>query len=145
VKRNGTRTEQSRTDTTALEQVFGYYLERAARKASAYTLTAARKQKGLARLREYLARSAGDLTAAIAMMKAAVDGICSSDFHMGRDPKTNGKRYTEWESNLFDSVESLEKWVEQANTKRTASETRPRFVDPSNAYRGSGYATEPTA
>jgi hypothetical protein len=129
----------------ALDQIFGYYLERTARKASAYTLTAGRKQKGLARLRECLGRSGGDLPAAVAMMKAAVDGICKSDWHMGRDPKTNGKRYVEWESHLFDSVESLERWVEQTNTGQTVAETKRGFIDPTNAYNGSEYAAEPAA
>jgi hypothetical protein len=29
---------------------------------------------------------------------------------MGRDPKTAGKKYCEWEDHLFKSYEQMEKW-----------------------------------
>lgn len=133
---------KSKAEDEALKDVFGYYLERTGRKASAYTLTPTRKQKGLARLRECRIRSGGDLAPAAAMMKTAVDGICGSDWHMGRDAKSKDKRYVEWENHLFGSVESLERWMEQANSRDTVPQPKTRFVDPMAIYSGSEYATE---
>jgi hypothetical protein len=43
-------------------------------------------------------------------MKIAVDALADSDWHMGRDLKTNGKKYCEWEDHLFKSYEQMEKW-----------------------------------
>jgi len=43
-------------------------------------------------------------------MKLAVDGLVTSDFHMGRDPKTAGRKYCEWEEHLFGSYERMERW-----------------------------------
>ena len=45
---------------------------------------------------------------------AAVDEIALSDFHMGRNPKTEGKSYCEWEEHLFRSTEQFERWLQKA-------------------------------
>jgi hypothetical protein len=43
------------------------------------------------------------------LMRATIDALAKSDWHMGRDPKTNGQRYNDWESNLFESYETMER------------------------------------
>jgi uncharacterized protein YdaU (DUF1376 family) len=136
------RSLKDAAEVQALQDVFAYYLDRVGRKPGSYTLTPTRKQKGLARLRECLNRSQGDLPAAVALQKAAIDGICKSDWHMGRDAKTNGKRYVEWESHLFASVESLEKWLEASTSSRPVENPKTRYTDPRTAYSGSEYTSE---
>ena len=134
------RCPKDAAEAHGLQEVFAYYLDRTGRKPSAYTLTPARKQKGLARLRECISRSQGDLPSAVAMLKMAIDGICKSDWHMGRDPKTGGKRYVEWESHLFGSVENLEKWIEASDGSSQAP--KARYIDPRQVYSGADYSSE---
>jgi hypothetical protein len=57
-----------------------------------------------------LEKTGGNIANAISLMKVAISGLVASDWHMGRDPKTNGKRYLEWEENLFNSYEQMERW-----------------------------------
>ena len=123
----------------ALHEVFAYYLERTGREPTTYTFTPARKQKGTARLRECLGRTGGNYAAAVGMLRTAIDGICKSDWHMGRDPKTGGKHYFEWEKHLFGSVESLETWMEQANRSGPQEQSKTRFIDPTEIYSGLEY------
>jgi hypothetical protein len=94
----------------AFEGVWGYYLEKVGRNPKTYSLTPLRRRKGLARLEECLKKTRGDVNRAIALMKLCVDALVASDWHMGRDPKTNGSRYCEWEDHLFGSYEQMEKW-----------------------------------
>ncbi|MCU1286372.1 MAG: hypothetical protein JWO13_2722 [Acidobacteriales bacterium] len=93
-----------------LGEVWNYYLKVTERKPSTYAFTAVRKRKGIARMKECLSKVGNDNGEAMEMMKRAIDGIASSDWHMGRDPKTNGKRYCEWEGHLFGSYEAMERW-----------------------------------
>ncbi len=93
-----------------LSGVWSYYLIAVDRNSLTYRFTDSRRQKGRARLKECLSRTGGDLDKAVALMKLAVDSLAASDWHMGRDPKTGGKRYCEWETNLFGSYERMEKW-----------------------------------
>jgi len=95
---------------SALREVFNYYLAILNKNPKTYELTPLRKRKGLTRLRECLDKTGGDLSKAVKLMKIAVDNLAASDWHMGRDPKTNGKRYCEWEDHLFSSYERMEKW-----------------------------------
>ena len=99
---------------TAIKEIFVYYLERVGRNPAVYTLSPLRMKKGLARLKEALRMAHGNLDGAIELMKAAVDEIALSDFHMGRNPKTEGKSYCEWEEHLFRSTEQFERWLQKA-------------------------------
>jgi len=94
----------------AVKVIFDYYLERTGRNSKTYEFTAMRKQKGVARLRECLKKTGGDISKATALMKLAIDGLCASDWHMGLDVKTNGKRYCEWVKHLFGTYEAMERW-----------------------------------
>ena len=98
-------------EKAALERLWNRYLQATGRDSRLLTFSPLRQRKGLARLRECLAKTGGDLSAAEALMELAIERIATSDFHMGRDAKTNGKRYCEWEAHLFPNAEKLERWL----------------------------------
>jgi len=130
----------------AVGQVFDHFLRLTGRSAVAYTLTPLRKQKGLSRLEDCMKQADGDLKEAIVLMLSAVDGLAKSDWHMGRDPKTNGRRYTQWEGHLFDTTETLQKWIE-ATKSRSASPSgaKASYVDPATLYDGVDYESRGAA
>lgn len=99
----------------AVEEVFAYYLDKVGRTKSIYSLTESRRKKGLARLDEALTMTEQDLCRAVELMKTAVDELCYSDWHMGRDPKSTGRGYFEWEDHLFRSQEQFQKWLALAS------------------------------
>ncbi len=94
----------------AVAKVWSYYIEKTARNPKIYAFTAERKRLGLARLDECLKRTAGDLEKATELMMVAVDAIAASDWHMGRDARTNGKAYREWDDHLFKNYKTMERW-----------------------------------
>jgi hypothetical protein len=94
----------------AVSEIFSYYLEATERNPKTYELTPTRKRKAIPRLKECLQKTGGDLANAKALMKLAIDGLVASDWHMGRDPKTGGKKYCEWGQHLFGSYEQMERW-----------------------------------
>lgn len=96
-----------------MREVFAYYLTVMRRNRATYTFSALRRKKGLARLEEAVRMAHGSLVGAVELMKAVVDEVAQSEFHMGRDPKTGGKSYCEWEDHLFRSTEQFEKWVQR--------------------------------
>jgi hypothetical protein len=98
----------------AIREVFVYYLDVMNLNPATYTLTPKRRQKGLSRLAEALRIAHGNLNNAVELMKGAVDELATSDWHMGRDERTNGKRYCDWENHLFRNTEQFEKWLQQA-------------------------------
>lgn len=112
-----------------LQRVWEYYIEQTGRNPKTYEFTASRQRKGRARLLECLRKADKDFDAATELMKKAVDGLASSDWHMGRDSKNLGKRFCEWEKHLFDSYEQMERWW---NTPRTADgkSRRTAFMTP---------------
>ena len=67
-------------------------------------------RQGHTRLKECLKKTSGDLEKAAELMRLAIDGLAASAFHMGRDSKTNGQRYCEWEKHLFKTYEQMERW-----------------------------------
>lgn len=93
--------------------LFPHYLSVCDR-AESYTLTPARLKKGADRFLECVAKARGNWNAAGETFMRAIDALADSDFHMGRDPKTNGKRYCDWIDNLCKSAEQFEKWVVRA-------------------------------
>lgn len=98
-------------EKAALERLWNRYLQATDRDSRLLTFSPLRQRKGLARLRECLEKTGGDLAAAEALMELAIERIAASDWHMGRKPETGGKRYCEWEDHLFPSAEKLEKWL----------------------------------
>ena len=94
---------------------FEYYLEKTGRNRKTYTFTPKRERQVLARLgEEWYKLAEPKAEHATHVLQCVVDALCHSDFHMGRDPKTNGKRYCDWEL-LFGSRESFEKWMQEAD------------------------------
>jgi uncharacterized protein YdaU (DUF1376 family) len=116
--------DENAQQVRAVKEVFGYYLSIMRRNAATYTLTNLRKHKGLARLADALQISGGDLPGAIELMKAVVDQVASSAFHMGSDPKSAGHRYCEWENNLFRSSEQFQKWLQAYQDAAAKEEKR---------------------
>jgi hypothetical protein len=96
---------------SALDRIWRYYIAKLAKNPTLLSLTSARKNKGMARLRECLAKADGDIHKAEALMKLAVDALASSDFHRGANDRK--KAYDSWEKNLFANQEQLERWLEQ--------------------------------
>jgi hypothetical protein len=94
-----------------VQRVWNYYLERLSKNPKLLTLTDQRMKKGLARLRECLAKSGGDLAKAEELMKIAVDALAASNWHRGDNDRK--KAYDSWEKHLFVSQEKLEWWLEQ--------------------------------
>jgi hypothetical protein len=115
----------------AIKQVFDYYLERTGRDPRTYEFTAIRKRRGATRLNECLRKTGNDLEKAKRLMKLAIDGLVASDFHMGRDQKTAGTKYCEWEKHVFKSYEQMESWwnkptsVPAARPNGRAAEVQP--------------------
>jgi hypothetical protein len=96
--------------SSPLGEVWNYYLTMTNRSPKMNTFTVIRKRKGLARLKECLTKTGGNIENAVKLMKIAIDKIAASDFHMGRDQKTDGKKYNDWENNVFRSLEQMEGW-----------------------------------
>ena len=94
-----------------VEAVWGYYREKVSKQHS--TLTKQRLEHGLARFEDALKKTKGDRSKASALMEICVDTMVASDWHMGRDKKTEGKKYNEWE-NVFRSTDQFEWWLEKA-------------------------------
>ena len=97
---------------SALDRVWQHYLSKLGKNPKLSSFTSARRNKGMARLRECLQKAGGDLEKAEALMKLAVDALAASDFHRGSNDRQ--KAYDSWERNLFANQEQLERWLEQA-------------------------------
>lgn len=97
---------------SALNQVFDHYKIQTNRHPKTYTFTPTRKRRGMARLRECVKMANGNLTVATNLMRLAIDRIAESDWHMGRNPKSGGRRFCDWEDQLFGSEETLQKWLD---------------------------------
>jgi hypothetical protein len=98
----------------AVKRIFSFYCSETDRNQNLYTLTRLRMQKGLARLQEALEIANGDLPDAEVLLQAAVRELALSDWHMGRNSQTDGKRYVEWEDHLFSNAEQFQKWLGNA-------------------------------
>jgi hypothetical protein len=101
---------KSKTENEIIEKVFEHYIFSTRRNAKTYSLTPPRRKKALARLRECLPKTGGDYEKAGELLIIAIDNLAASDWHMGRDPTSQGKKYCDWIDNLFKSQEQLEKW-----------------------------------
>jgi len=94
--------------------IFPYFLDQTERKPSLYTLTPSRLQKGVDRFLECVSKTNGDWQLAGKMFYQAIEALAESDWHMGRDKRTNGKKYNDWIDNLCKNAEQFEKWLEVA-------------------------------
>jgi hypothetical protein len=88
--------------------VWAHYLAATGRDPILNTLTPARRKLGKVRLHECLLKTKGNCEKAEKLMCIAIDALTRSDWHMGRDPKTHGKSYNDWERNIFKSYETME-------------------------------------
>jgi len=110
ISSNSAESDAPQSLDTALNETFSYYLSATGKNGKTYTFTPARRRKGVARLKECLTKTSNSLPKAVGLMKLAIDELAASDWHMGRDPKTNGKRYCDWDGHLFKSYERMEEW-----------------------------------
>lgn len=92
-------------------EVFAHYRLRLG-KTEAVKLDDARRKQLRARLKRW----------SVADLKLAVDAFTLSDWHMGRDPKTNGKRF-DGPKYVFKDDERVEEWLDLARVR--ASELPP--------------------
>ena len=104
-----------------VRQVFDYYIENLGRDPKRYTLTRKRSQRAHDRLKHCLRLSNGDPQTALTMMCDAVDGLVANNWLMGRDPKSNGKRYIEFDEHIFHSDDVMEKRWEDFRGKQGVS------------------------
>jgi hypothetical protein len=101
----------------AVEKVFSYYIAALERDPKQYTLTKKRRRLAHDRLAHCLALTEGDINAAMRRMCEAVDGLLANDWFMGRDPKSNGKRFIEFDRHVFGSDEVMEqRWEDSRRT-----------------------------
>jgi hypothetical protein len=94
---------------SALDDVWQHYLKATHRNPKRNKFSAIRKRIGIARLRECLDRNGGNRENAVKLMKLAIDNMGRSDFHMGCDVKSDGKKYNDWKY-VFGSIERMEEW-----------------------------------
>jgi hypothetical protein len=108
--------------TADLKDTFAYYLEKTGRNPKLNTFGEEKKRVGSRCYEHCLDRAkrgdspAEHRTAARALMRVAIDALAASDFHMGRDQKSGGKAYNDWE-HVFKSVGKLESWWNRAAVK----------------------------
>jgi hypothetical protein len=94
--------ERAAPDENAIvARVWDYYLAVTGRDPVTNTLTEGRRKLGKARLRSCLVRTIGDHDKAEQLLKLAIDAIGRDDWAMGRNPKTHGKSYCDWERHVF--------------------------------------------
>jgi len=103
-------TSSAELESAIITRVFGYYLNATDRNPATYRLTPSRRRLAATRLRDCLKLTKGDYEKSESLLRLAVDGMAASDWHMGRNPKTNGKTYFEWDKHLFKSYEAMEGW-----------------------------------
>lgn len=106
-------TTESTTDISleTLRRVWDYYTQKLGKNPRLMTFTDLRRDKGMARLRECLEKTRGDVTKAGNLMRLAIDALAASKFHMGENERHT--RYDSWEHHLFKSKEQLERWLDR--------------------------------
>jgi hypothetical protein len=110
-----------------VRRIWEFYLQRLGKNPKMLTFTILRKRKAIARFQECLKKTDGDPVKAEGMMRACVEALASSKFHMGEND--SGKRYDSWEKHLFPSQEKLEFWLERA-IPQVVSEPECPYLEP---------------
>lgn len=101
-------------ETIIEKEIFPYFLEQTGRSGNLYTLTPPRLKCGVARFREALKKAINNSPDnAKELMRIAIDTLAASPWHMGRDPKTNGKKYSDW-ADVFGTTDKFEKWLDRS-------------------------------
>jgi hypothetical protein len=93
-----------------LKRIWDYYIQKTGKNPISNEFTTLRKKTGLARLKECFKKAGGDAENAEELMQLAIDSIAKSDWSMGRSPKTNGRKFCDWENHIFKSYEQMETW-----------------------------------
>ena len=95
----------------SVKELFKYYIEKTERNPKLYSLTDQRLNKGLARLKDCLAKTDGNLENALELMRICIESLAASEFHMGTNDRN--KQYIDWIDHLFKTTEKLEWWLAQ--------------------------------
>lgn len=101
---------ERRRENELIDAAFEHYCIATEKNRLTYRLTPQRRKIGVARLKDCLKLTKGDYEKAAGLLRIAIDKLAESDWHMGRDPGTKGKKYCDWDKNLFKSYESMERW-----------------------------------
>ena len=110
-------------------------------------LTPKRKKKILTRLTETIfdPQTGNKRRVTIGDLMLAISNCTKSDWHMGRDPKTNGHKYNSLEDHILATVEQMEKWLRYEGPGSVAPSTpQPLPETPSKVDRWKGKEAEPT-
>lgn len=112
-------TKYANEEQCAFAEVWPFYLEKCERDPTRYAVTPQRITKAMMRFKECRKRT-GTYEGAVALMKQAIENLSASDFHMGREPKSQGKKYVDFVDNLFGSYTEMEKrWNMEPATNGT--------------------------
>ena len=97
-----------------VQTVWDYYVSRVG--AKGMSLTDSRRTKILARFRDKLKDpETGEIRGVqVTDLFRAIDAVATSDFHMGRHPKTKGNPPNLLEKHIFANQDQLEKWLRAA-------------------------------
>ena len=113
--------QRSADERLLVRQVFDFYVQQVGLDPARCHLTQARAEKAYTRLDYCMKLAKGDPQQALNLMCEAVAGLVANDWLMGRDPKTDGKRWTDFNENVFRSDEQMEKRWEDYRRKSRAS------------------------
>lgn len=90
--------------------VWDYFLEMTERNPNKNTFTKTRQKQLARRFNERIKANDGNTAKAKADIRAAIDSLANSDFHMARGEHKGQKKYNEWERIFFSQVK-FEKWL----------------------------------
>jgi hypothetical protein len=113
--------QRSADERRLVRQVFDFYVQKVGLDPARCHLTRARAEKAYTRLDYCMKLAKDDPQKALHLMCEAVAGLVANDWLMGRDPKTDGKRWIDFNENVFRSDEQMEKRWEDYRRKAMAS------------------------
>lgn len=96
------RKDDHHPEKAAIERLFDFYCTTLGRNPNRYTLTPARRDKAVARLRERCKANGGDLAAAERDLGQAIENLAAADWN-----RENG--YIDWTAQIFRSAEEFER------------------------------------
>lgn len=108
----------------AVERVFGFYCHKLGRNPKRYSLTDARREKAIARMRERVKVHDGDLKLAESDLARAVENLAASDFHQAGG-------YLDWIDQIFKSEDEFQKrlnWVKPTGGNGNGKSGREQHV-----------------